>query len=245
MQILNSDKPRAAEFLEQSKTELNIDLRNDLAASLGGEAAVALDGPVLPVPSWKVIVEVYDPNRLEYSLEHIAEAVNRRATENGRPGVQLEQQQVNGRTFYVLHSLDPRVPVEVHYTFTDGYLIAGPTQALVEAAIRTHDKGDSISHSEKFLALFPADQHANVSGLIYQNLAPVLGPIVGQLPAAQVQSLQQIVSNSEPSVICAYGDENQIEFASTSKSLGIDFKSLAISALLKDLKSGTQEGAIP
>lgn len=245
LQILNTDKPRAAEFLEQGKSEFNVDLRNDLAASLGGEAAVALDGPVLPVPSWKVIVEVYDPNRLQYSLENIAEAVSRKAAENNRPGVKLDQQQTNGRTFYVLHSLDPRVPIEVHYTFTDGYLVAGPTQALVEAAIRTHDNGDSISHSEKFLALFPADQHANVSGLIYQNLAPVLGPIAGQLPEAQMHSLQQIVSNSEPSVICAYGDENQIEFSSTSKSLGIDFKSLAISALLKDLKSGTQGGVTP
>ena len=245
LQLAGAGNPRIAESLKEDEAELNLDLRNDLAAALGGEAAIALDGPVLPTPSWKLIVEVYDPNRLEYSLEHISDAMNRKAAENNRPGVKLEQEQVSGRTFYVLRSLNPLVPSEVHYTFTDGYLVAGPSQALVQEAIRTHTKGDSISHSEKFLALFPSDQHANVSGLIYQNLAPVLGPIAGQLSAAQLQSLQTIVSNSEPSVICAYGDENQIEFASTSKTLGIDFKTLAISALLEHLKPGTQGTPTP
>lgn len=245
LQILNAGNPRAAESLQEMDTELNIDLRNDLAASLGGEAALALDGPLLPTPSWKLIVEVYDPNRLEYSLEHLVDAVSRHAAEHNHPGLTLEKEQVSGSNYYVIRSADPAVPVEVHYTFSDGYLVAGPTQAVVQAAIRTRGKGDSISHSEKFLALFPVDQHANVSGLIYQNLAPVLGPIAGQLSATQLQSLQTIVSNSEPSIICAYGDDNQIEFASTSKTLGIDFKTLAISALLEKIKPGTHEGVNP
>lgn len=245
VQIVEAADPSASARWQQTQSELNLDLRNDLAASLGGEAALALDGPILPMPSWKLIVEVYDPNRLEYSIEHLVDAATRHAAERGHSGLKLEKGQASGGTFYTVRSLDATVPVEVHYTFVDGYLVAGPTQALVQDAIRTHEKGDSISHSEKFLALFPSDQHANVSGLIYQNLAPMLAPIEGQLPAAQMQSLQTIVSNSEPSVICAYGDENQIEFASTSKTLGIDFKSLAISALLEHLKPGTQESVTP
>jgi hypothetical protein len=93
--------------------------------------------------------------------------------------------------------------------------------------------------------MFPVDQHANVSGLIYQNLAPVVAPLRGQLPASQLQSIQTLVANSEPSVICAYGDENQIELASTSKTLGIDLKTLTISALLDQLKSGTPKAQTP
>ena len=247
LQLIGTGGPQAAEHLQEVQTELNIDLRNDLAASLGGEAALALDGPLLPTPSWKLIVEVYDPSRLEYSLENILAAVNRKAAQHGNAGLKLEKQQVSGSTFYVVSSLDPRVPLEVHYTFADGYLVAGPTQALVQNAISTYGNRDSesIAHSGNFLSLLPTDQHANVSGLIYQNLAPVLAPIANQLPAEQLQSLQTIVSNSEPSVICAYGEENDIEFASTSKMLGIDFKSLAISALLEHLKPGTQKGRTP
>jgi len=81
--------------------------------------------------------------------------------------------------------------------------------------------------------------------LIYQNLAPAIGPIAKQLTPSQLQSMQTLVSNTEPSVICAYGDEDQIELASNSKSLGLDLKSLAITSLLDQLKSGTQKPVVP
>ena len=245
VQLASTGNRHGADELAKRQAELNLDLRNDLAASLGGEAALALDGPILPTPSWKLIVEVYDPNRLQYSISKLVEAVNRETARNNRPGLTLDQQQVDGKAFYTVRSADPVVQVEVHYTFSNGYLIAGPSQGLVQEAIHTRSKGDSISHSDKFRALFPVDQHANVSGLIYQNLAPVLGPIANQVSAAQLQALQTIVQNSEPSVIAAYGDENQIELASTSKSLGIDLKALTISSLLGQLKSGTPKAVTP
>ena len=245
LQIASAGNPNAADSFARQQSELNLDIRNDLAASLGGEAALALDGPILPTPSWKLIVEVYDPSRLQYSIGRLVEAANREAAEHNHPELKLEDEQVGGKQFHTVRSSDPKVPVEVHYTFSDGYLIAGPTQALVQEAIRTRAKGDSISHSDKFRALFPQDQHVNVSGLIYQNLAPVIASIASEVSASQLQSLQTIVANSEPSVICAYGDEDQIELASTSKTLGIDLKTLAISALLKELKPGTQRNVTP
>lgn len=244
MQMLETGDPQAASKWSQEQSELNLDIRNDLAASLGGDAALALDGPLLPTPSWKLVVEVYDPSRLEYSLGQLVQDATREAQKNGHAGLTLEQNQADGRTFYTIRSLDPTKLIEVHYTFADGYWIVGPTQALVQQAIHTRESGNSISHSEKFRALFPSDQHANVSGLIYQNLAPVIGPIASQISPSQLRSLQTIVSNSEPSIICAYGDENQIEIASNSKTLGIDFKTLAISAVLDELK-GTRGATVP
>jgi hypothetical protein len=158
--------------------------------------------------------------------------------------LKLEEEQVDGSPFYTVWSSGTAI-VEVHYTFVDGYLVAGPSQALVQETIRTRAKGDSISHSDKLRALLPPDQHVNVSGLIYQNLAPTVESIAGQVSAAQLQSLQTIVKNSEPSLICAYGDPDSIEFASTSKTLGIDLKALSISALLNQLKSGTGQPVTP
>src|SRR6266498_3639305 len=43
--------------LQRFQAEQGIDLRNDFAAPLGGEYAFALDGPVLPVPSWKAVYQ--------------------------------------------------------------------------------------------------------------------------------------------------------------------------------------------
>ncbi|HJW99536.1 MAG TPA: FecR domain-containing protein, partial [Terriglobales bacterium] len=67
VQICTRGNPDAANSWARVQAELNLDIRNDLAASLGGEAALALDGPLLPVPSWKLIVEVNDPSKLQYS----------------------------------------------------------------------------------------------------------------------------------------------------------------------------------
>jgi hypothetical protein len=244
VQIASAGNPNAANSFAKEESQLNLNIRNDLAASLGGEAALALDGPLLPTPSWKLIVEVYDPSRLQYSIGKLVDAVNREAVAHGRPELKLEEEQVDGSPFYTVRSSGTAI-VEVHYTFVDGYLVAGPSQALVQETIRTRAKGDSISHSDKLRALLPPDQHVNVSGLIYQNLAPTVESIAGQVSAAQLQSLQTIVKNSEPSVICAYGDPDSIEFASTSKTLGIDLKALSISALLNQLKSGTGQPVTP
>ncbi|HWY67607.1 MAG TPA: FecR domain-containing protein [Terriglobales bacterium] len=247
LQVITKADPQAGASWEQHQAELNLDIRNDLAASLGGEGALALDGPLLPTPSWKLVVEVYDPSKLQYSLGRLVEDFNREAAKNNRQGLKLEEHQSGQRTYYSVRSLDAVFPVEVHYAFADGYVVAGPSEELVAEAIRTraHRDSNSIAHSEKFRALFPADQHVNVSGLIYQNLAPVTGKIAKQLSPSQLQSIQALVQNTEPSVICAYGDESQIEFTSNSKSLGLDLKSLAISSLLQQLKSGTPRGVTP
>ena len=245
IQLITSANSNAADSWAKGQAELNLDVRNDLATSLGGEGALALDGPLLPTPSWKLIVEVYDPSRLQYSIGKLIDARNREAQQSNGFGLMSEQQKVDGTVFYTVRSTDAKIPLEVHYAFFDAYMVAAPSQALVQAAISTRTNAEGISHSDKFRGLFPSDRHANVSGVIYQNLAPTIAPIAGQLSATQMQSLQSLVSNSEPSVICAYGEENKIEFASTSKTLGIDFKSLAISALLDQLKSGTHASVTP
>ncbi|MGC1293425.1 MAG: FecR domain-containing protein, partial [Alloacidobacterium sp.] len=49
--------------------KLQISVRNDLMANLGGDFLVALDGPALPTPAWKIIIEVNNPAALENALE--------------------------------------------------------------------------------------------------------------------------------------------------------------------------------
>ncbi len=54
-----------------------IDVRDDLAASLGGEFSLSLDGPPFPVPSWKLVAEVYDPARLQATLAEVGRRLQR------------------------------------------------------------------------------------------------------------------------------------------------------------------------
>ncbi len=135
--VINAIKavePKFGEDLAKLETEHGINVRNDLAAPLGGEFAFALDGPLLPTPSWKIVVEVYDQARLQGTLERIVNELNRLALTQNKKGFALTNSEEGGQTFYVIKSLD--FPVEVNYAFTKGYLIATPSKALIDRAMR-------------------------------------------------------------------------------------------------------------
>jgi hypothetical protein len=86
--------------LAHIESELQLRLREDLADTLGGEFAIALDGPLLPTPSWKLVAEVSDPARLQTSLQALVARAAQGAAGAGRPAPLAEAEQVAGETFY-------------------------------------------------------------------------------------------------------------------------------------------------
>jgi hypothetical protein len=230
----NPDSARA-EF----QAEMNFDLREELAATLGGDFAIAMDGPVLPTPSWKFVIEVNNQSKLQSTLQMLVQDMNTKALKHNRPGFSLEQVEDDGRIFYTISSATSPVPMEVHYTFVSGYLVAAPSQALLMKAIRIRDSGITLTRSTGFKSLLPKDRHTDASGLIYQNLASIAGPLSEQLNPNEAQSLQTIAANARPTLICAYGDDNSIEIATASKFFGFDVNNFALSQLLR-LTPGTR-----
>ncbi len=225
--------PNAPANLAKGEAELNIRFHQDLVDTLGGEITLALDGPVLPSPSWKVILEVYDSGRLQSTIRQLVADANQHNSNHPERQSSLEQSTANGLTYYTLRFQDRGRAVEIDYTFTDGYMIIAPSRALVMTAVNIHKSGNSLARSSSFRALLPQDEHADVSALVYQNLAPVVGPVLQQLTPSQQQSFQQLAAESKPSVVCAYGEGNTIRVASNSRFFGLDLNTVALSALLR------------
>jgi len=161
------------------QSEVGIDVVNDVAATLGGEVTVAVDGPLLPTPSWKVAVEVEDPARLQSSIERLAQA----------GGAQIASQSVNGLTYYTLTAAN--LPVEIDYVFTDGYLLIAPSRALLTSSIQMRTAGTTLARSSAFRAQLPQDGHANFSGLLYYNVGATLGPLADQLKSSGLMTPEQ------------------------------------------------------
>src|SRR6202035_4247475 len=86
-----------AEF--EAKTGVNV--LNDMAAPLGGEVTMAFDGPMVPTPRWKLIVEVYDPATLQATVAKLIDSFNREANTQGH-SLQLSNKQVGSRTYYTI-----------------------------------------------------------------------------------------------------------------------------------------------
>jgi hypothetical protein len=237
LKIAYASNESAAEKVARGESELKIRFHQDLADTLGGEVTFALDGPILPTFSWKIIAEVHDPGRLQSTIQQLITDVNEHDKDK-HPPVGIEQSTANGLTFYTIRAQDATKPIELTYTFTDGYMILGPSRAMVMNAITIHQSGNSLARSADFRALLPQDEHPDVSGVLYQNLAPVIAPIASQLSPSQLQSLQQLAAETKPSVVCAYGEDSAIRVATSSRLFGFDLNTLALTALMNTAQPG-------
>ncbi|MEJ7608947.1 MAG: hypothetical protein WKF37_22395 [Bryobacteraceae bacterium] len=68
--FLRSQDSKVLRDLAEFERLVGVDIRNDVAASLGGEATIALDGPLL-LPSWKLILEVNQTTSLQSALARL------------------------------------------------------------------------------------------------------------------------------------------------------------------------------
>jgi hypothetical protein len=196
-------------------------LRSGLAATLGGEFGVALDGPAVPVPSWKLVVEVYDPARFQAALKNVMDVYNRETVKTGGQPLRTGQETVDGRTYFMVAGGDPNPLTEAHYTFSDGYLIAAPSRALVARALEAKSSRISLLHSSQFAALAPRDHYADFSGVIYQNLGPTIAPMAGLLGSFLPKpGMVKELSRMKPGLIAAYGEPDRLTVATGSNVLG-------------------------
>ncbi len=71
---IGRDRPGIVDRLSGAIFRNGCNLEDSRMAILGGEFALALDGPLFPTPSLKLVVEVYDPARFQKTLEGLVAA---------------------------------------------------------------------------------------------------------------------------------------------------------------------------
>jgi hypothetical protein len=247
--IVDQLVPVGERFLGSAQAPQNgAELKNDLVASLGGEFSLSFDGPIFP-PSWKLVSEVYDPVRAQSALQKVVDAFNAEAVRAGRKPLRTSQEVVEGRTYYMIAGADPNPITEAHYTFANGYLIAGPTRALIAKALQAKVAGTSITHSATFLGMQPHDRYASYSAVVYENLGRTLAPLVGMFgsfipPEARKthggQDALAALGDMKPVLLAAYAEGDQITIAGGGNMLAKGMSSLLAGNLL-----GVVGGAMP
>jgi len=229
-QFAESSDPNVREHLAQLESNLGVSVRDDISAPLGGEVTFALDGPILPMPSWKVIAEVYDRDRLQSTISRLADNFNRQASPDaGR--LQLTQRRFGSQTYFTLRN-DRHADFEIDYAFVDSYWIIGPSQSLIARAIQNRQAGYTLTRSQAFHQQLPTDGYTNFSALFYHNIAPALTPLaeqlksMGALNSGQQHELDVLRENSAPGLIYAYGEPDRIVVASSSGFMGLNLDTL-------------------
>lgn len=220
--VIETVSPDLRKNLDKQQAERGLDIRKDIAAPLGGEFAFAIDGPILPTPSWKMVFEVNDSDHLQQTLERVVGEVNKEAAKFGKAGLVWDRAEIAGRTYYTLKSAD--FGVEVNYTYVNGYVVMGPSRAMVERSVRSQEAGYTLLRSARFTAGLPADGNANFSALFYHNLAPLVQPFAeriansaANLPQEQQQAIKAMAADMPPTLAYAYAQGDSITFAANTE----------------------------
>lgn len=190
-----------------------ISLKHDFAEVIGGEFAFALDGPILPTPSWKMVLEVYDATRLQNSIEATVAAANREAPE---ARLAFSKSELNGLTIYTIKP--EKGGVSINYTFTNGYMIVAASTGLVERAVKYRQSGYTLLRSPKFTAALPEDGSANFSAVLYHNLAALLAPVAEEMAeTAEGRASANALVNAAPTLVAAYAHKDRIVVAANTE----------------------------
>lgn len=220
LNALATVSPDLRKNLDSLQSKHGLDIRNDIAAPLGGEFAFAIDGPILPTPSWKLVFEVNDPAHLQQTLERVVGEVNKQAAYFGKSGLTWEKADFSGRTYYTLKSTDFGA-LQVNYVYANGYLIVGPSRALVERSLRSQESGLSLLRSAKFTAGLPADGNANFSAVFYHNIGGLVPSGVAtaaqNLPSGPQQAIKSIAADMAPTLAYAYAQGDSITFMANTE----------------------------
>jgi ferric-dicitrate binding protein FerR (iron transport regulator) len=231
MAIAAVDDDGALARLAEIEAELGLSFRDDLALSLGGEIALAVDGPLLPTPGWIVALEVADRARLMRSVERLLTAYNREAIEEQRPTFAFVQQESAGRVVWTLERTGGGALFSV--TFEEGYLVAGPSAAHLAEAIARRAAGVTLASSQAFRDRLPRDGETHYSAVAWQQLGGSLPAIASLLGGQGISGeerarIEAAAAEIGPMLAVAYAAADRLTFAASGGKgpLGLSLETL-------------------
>jgi TonB family protein len=204
--LATASNPNAFASVAQMEQALRLSFKEDLFRRLSGELGWEVDNITPPNATWKVILGVNDPDRLQTTLNTLLATMPVRAVQSEDGGV----------TYHTLRIPSPQKMIEISYAFADKYLVIASSQEAITEAIRLRQSGESLSMSSKFLGSLPPGHGSDASALFYEDPLAVAAMSLRQALPEMAQSLSQSAAETSPAVITAYGEESAIREASRS-----------------------------
>ncbi|MCG3191054.1 MAG: hypothetical protein DIJKHBIC_00279 [Thermoanaerobaculia bacterium] len=214
--MVTAESPNFPSRLAAVESEYGIRIREDLAATLGGDVALAVDGPVVPSPGWKAVIEVYDAPRLQATLERLVTLMDAAQRKRGKSGMKLVSEEASGLTIHGVRFDSGSTPLQ--YAFVDGYVVLAPRKALVLKAAEVHRTGDVLLTSPKVRALMPKDGPLDFSMLAFQDVGSLFASIASSVAPSQNSALAELRKEGA-SLAWAWAGPSEITFGSSGAGL--------------------------
>lgn len=219
-----TSNPMVDAGLAQMEDQLKIKFKDDLFSKFTGQLVISVDGPIMPTPAWKVVAQLVDADGVERTLKQLIAFARDKVPE----GLNIGQETESGVNYYKFSIPNTPKPIDVECAFADGFLVVGGSRATVRQAIRIRRNGNSLAKASEFQDLLPHEQGNGASGILYQNLGRILGPMAEQMPPDQAQIFEMVSRYSKPSATTIYGLDDAIRIV--GKSRGVDPSALVLAA---------------
>jgi hypothetical protein len=207
---------------EEIEAETGINVRDDVAASLGSDFVVALEGVSLGAePEVVFVAEVLNGGALDAAIERLITVVNREAAESGEFQLSLAEQDINGRAWKSVSQ--ESIETALWWTYDHGYVVASTNLAAAQRAISVRDSASSLVRTSKFQRQFPTGSDIHNSGFFWLDL----GRFAEILEALGKEGLG-LGNGTDPVLIVVTGDDDSIRWASRARLTSLIFDFLLI-----------------
>jgi hypothetical protein len=204
---MSSDSnPNALASATQMEKATHISFKDDLLSLLPGEITVEAGGFAEPKPEWKIVLCTSDAEHLQQTLAKILATMPFRT-------MQFEE---DGITYHSILTPSTPNPLQIVYTFTDGYLIAASSHETAAAGIQLHKSGGSFAKSVKYIESLPPGSPADASFFLYEDPTAVTALNLRRLSPEMSEAFSRLSPPTTPIVFRAYGEESAIRGTSTS-----------------------------
>jgi hypothetical protein len=179
-------------FLERARPEKDFEsavefaaMNEDFFKSFGGEIAVGLDSPILPIPNVKIAVEIANQPAFKDGLARLLRKIQESLDTSGSHML-VEETPYKNYTVYCM--LIDGIPIHPSWALVDDFLVAGPGAEFVRNSIDVHESGRSIANDSRLVELLQANREMNYSLLVYQDIAKSIPAFVKEKIAPQVDT---------------------------------------------------------
>jgi type II secretory pathway pseudopilin PulG len=219
-EIASASNPDALAPLVMAEGQLQVNIKQDLLSKLAGETIIDVENTTGSQPDWRLVFRVNDPAGLQQTLARILDSVPMNAT----------QHEEGGLTYRSLVVPSGPKPMEISYAFVDGYLVIAPGHEALMESYQLHRNGGSLAKSADFRSSVPPGHSPEASGVIYQNLGPLMESAMKQMPPGMDKMFSQFYGGGKPAAFWVYGDNSSIRLSHSNA--GIDYGMALIGAAI-------------
>jgi len=211
--LLGTDS-ELARGLDEFESETGISVRDDIAASLGTDFVIAIEGMALGQPQWVVAAEVVNPGALDQAVRNLVTRISQEIPEASvKPTFTIETD--GSREWRTLHFGDnPDAPPTeaLTWTYDRGYMVVSSDRGMVQRAITVRESASSLVRSSRFQQQFPSGSGVHSSGFTWLDI----GRFDEVLTALGLETAG-LGENIDPVLIVVTGENDSIRWATRSR----------------------------